>query len=106
VKRGRVFYQHVQAGIIEENDNGYLFKYDSSYLQGSYPAISVTLPKQEEPFRSTVMFSFFDGLIPEGWLLDIAVKTWKIDYRDRMELLLSVCGDVIGAVSVTRYEDE
>ncbi len=106
MKRGRVFYQHVPAGIIEENDDGYLFQYDLSYLQGSYPAISVTLPKQEEPFHSTVMFPFFDGLIPEGWLLDIAVKTWKTDTRDRMELLLSTCSDVIGAVSITRYEDE
>jgi serine/threonine-protein kinase HipA len=55
------------------------------------------------------MFPFFDGLIPEGWLLDIAEKNWKIDSRDRMGLLLACCKDCIGAVSVldiTRKEDD
>jgi serine/threonine-protein kinase HipA len=46
------------------------------------------------------MFPFFDGLIPEGWLLVIAQKTWKVDARDRMGLLLTVCRDPIGAVHV------
>jgi serine/threonine-protein kinase HipA len=46
------------------------------------------------------MFPFFDGLIPEGWLLNIAVRTWKLDQRDRMGLLLTVCRDPIGAVRV------
>lgn len=46
------------------------------------------------------MFPFFDGLIPEGWLLVIAQKTWKVDPRDRMGLLLTVCKDPIGAAHV------
>jgi serine/threonine-protein kinase HipA len=55
------------------------------------------------------MFPFFDGLIPEGWLLDIAEKNWKIDSRDRMGLLLACCKDCIGDVSVqdiTGKEDD
>ena len=50
--------------------------------------------------RDKVLFPFFDGLIPEGWLLDIAEKSWKINRRDRMSLLLACCKDCIGAVSV------
>jgi serine/threonine-protein kinase HipA len=46
------------------------------------------------------MIPFFDGLIPEGWLLDITVKNWKLDTRDRMGLLLTACKDCIGAVSI------
>jgi serine/threonine-protein kinase HipA len=46
------------------------------------------------------LFSFFDGLIPEGWLLDIAEKNWKLNPRDRMGLLLMCCKDCIGAISV------
>jgi serine/threonine-protein kinase HipA len=46
------------------------------------------------------MFPFFDGLIPEGWLLDIAQKNWKLNPRDRMGLLMACCKDCIGAVSV------
>ena len=47
-----------------------------------------------------VLFPFFDGLIPEGWLLDIAERNWKIDARDRMALLLACCKNCIGAVGV------
>jgi serine/threonine-protein kinase HipA len=46
------------------------------------------------------LFPFFDGLIPEGWLLDIAQKNWKLNPRDRMGLLMACCKDCIGAVSV------
>jgi serine/threonine-protein kinase HipA len=46
------------------------------------------------------MFPFFDGLIPEGWLLEIAEKNWKLNARDRMGLLLTCCKDCIGAVSI------
>jgi serine/threonine-protein kinase HipA len=51
------------------------------------------------------LFAFFDGLIPEGWLLDIAEKNWKINYKDRMGLLLTCCKDCIGAVSVEKNEE-
>lgn len=50
--------------------------------------------------------AFFDGLIPEGWLLEIAERTWKLDPRDRMGLLLSCCRDCIGAVGVVPLEEE
>jgi serine/threonine-protein kinase HipA len=46
------------------------------------------------------LFPFFDGLIPEGWLLDIAVDHWKVKANDRFELLLTTCRDSIGAVTV------
>lgn len=46
----------------------------------------MTLPLQKEEFN--VLFPFFDGLIPEGWLLDIAERNWKLNPCDRMELLL------------------
>ena len=62
--------------------------------------ISLTLPLTEKPYHDTVLFPFFDGLIPEGWLLDIAERSWKINQRDRMSLLLACCKDCIGAVSV------
>jgi serine/threonine-protein kinase HipA len=45
-------------------------------------------------------------LIPEGWLLEIAEKNWKLDPRDRMGLLLTCCKDCIGAVSVEEFKEE
>jgi serine/threonine-protein kinase HipA len=51
------------------------------------------------------MIPFFDNLIPEGWLLEIAERNWKINPRDRMGLLLAFCKDTIGAISIEMLED-
>ncbi len=90
------------AGRLDERDEGgYSFRYDPAYL--ALPAaapLSFTLPLRQEPFPSRFLHPFFDGLIPEGWLLDIAEETWKLNPRDRMGLLLACCRDCIGAASV------
>ncbi len=107
MKRATVFFRDIKAGIITEDDNGYMFEYDTAFLNSDKAeAISLTLPLTEKPFRDKVLFPFFDGLIPEGWLLDIAEKNWKIDTRDRMSLLLACCNDCIGAVGVKPIIDK
>jgi serine/threonine-protein kinase HipA len=68
-------------------------------------AVSLTLPLRADLYESKTLFPFFDGLIPEGWLLDLAEKNWKINYRDRMGLLLVCCKDCIGGVSVVSDEE-
>lgn len=84
-----------------EDEEGYHFTYSQNYLKSENPvAVSLTLPLQEKPFHSDFLFPFFDGLIPEGWLLDIAHKNWKLNPRDRMGLLLATCKDCIGNISV------
>jgi serine/threonine-protein kinase HipA len=104
-RSGKVYFRDAFCGIVYENEDGYYFKYDADYLKNDNAmSISLTLPLQEKPFHSKVLFPFFDGLIPEGWLLDIAEKNWKINYKDRMGLLLTCCKDCIGAVSVVNNE--
>ncbi len=104
-RSGKVFFKEQFCGIISENEQGYFFQYDERYLNNtSARAISLTFPLRKEIYHSNTLFSFFDGLIPEGWLLDIAERNWKINYRDRMGLLLSCCKDCIGAVSVQNNE--
>ena len=94
------------AGWLSQDENGYHFRYAPAYLQTINPKpISLTLPIQEKEFISKVLFPFFDGLIPEGWLLDIAEKNWKLNPRDRMGLLLACCKDCVGAVSVHPLTD-
>lgn len=93
-------YGHT-AGWIWQDEDGYHFKYDETYLQSTSPQpISLTLPLRSTTYTSNVLFPFFDGIIPEGWLLHIAEKNWKLNPRDRMGLLLACCKDCIGAVSV------
>lgn len=100
-KKGKVYLRDKFAGILTENENGFSFQYDLDYLAspGALP-VSLTLPLRREPFTSPLMIPFFDGLIPEGWLLEIVEENWKIDPMDRMSLLLTFCKDTIGAVSI------
>jgi serine/threonine-protein kinase HipA len=101
MKQAKVLMYDKPAGIITEDENGYTFVYDSAYLvTPDAEPISLTMPLTNKPYISNVLHSFFDGLIPEGWLLDIAEKNWKINGHDRMSLLLACCKDCIGAVSV------
>jgi serine/threonine-protein kinase HipA len=105
MRRGKVFYKDELAGIIQEDPNGVTFTYDKDYLkQEKAKPVSLTMPLREEPYTDKVMLPFYDGLIPEGWLLEIAEQNWKINPRDRMGLLLAFCKDTIGAVSVVREE--
>lgn len=95
------------AGWLTQDEQGYHFVYDKTYAaQPNVRPVSLTLPVQESTFSSNVLFPFFDGLIPEGWLLDIAEKNWKLNPRDRMGLLLACCKDCIGDVSVEEIKEE
>ncbi len=98
-RSGRVFVQGKFAGLIKETDEGYEFTYDEEFLakEKAFP-ISLTLPLRAEPYISKYLFPFFDGLIPEGWLLGVVERNWKIDDRDRFGLMLAACRDCIGDV--------
>ena len=101
MRQAQIYRKNTLAGLLTEEGGEYTFRYTPDYLASPKAvAISLTLPLQEEAYTSPVLFPFFDGLIPEGWLLDIAEKNWKIDARDRMSLLVACCKDCIGAVGV------
>lgn len=100
MRNAKVLYQDEWAGILTEDEAGYHFQYEKEYVDNHKPSISLTLPLQYQPYHSTVLFPFFDGLIPEGWILDIVEKNWKISNKDRMGILLVACKDCIGAVSI------
>jgi len=100
-KRGIVYYQDLIAGIIAETDEGYTFTYDAEYLDNkNAKPVSLIIPLSNKTYSSKVLFAFFDGLIPEGWLLNIATRHWKVKSTDRFELLLLTCRDTIGAVTI------
>lgn len=102
MRKGKVFYRDVLAGIITETSDGeYIFEYDEQYVENHPRAfVTFTMPVTNEPYSSNRLFPFFEGLIPEGWLLNIASENWKINKNDRMGLLLACCQNCIGAVSV------
>ena len=96
-----IFVRNTFAGVLSETDEGFSFDYDKEYLAlPNVSAVSLTLPLREKAYTSKNLFSFFDGLIPEGWLLNVVIHNWKIDRRDRFGLLLLACRDSIGNVSI------
>ena len=107
MKRALVYYKNAFAGQLTEADDGFEFQYDKAYLNmPQAKPVSLTLPLREEAYQSPVLFPFFDGLIPEGWLLVVALRNTDISMLDRMSLLLLCCKDCIGAVSVTPDNEE
>lgn len=105
MKRAKIYINDVFCGVLTEDFDGYTFRYDFEYLklEDAQP-LSPSMPLREDEYVKEFMFPVFDGLIPEGWLLDIVDKTWKINPRDRMSLLLACCKDCIGNISVREYE--
>lgn len=99
-RKCKVYFHENFAGILTEEEDGYKFEYEDEYIMKKHQSISLTLPITGKIFFSKTMFPFFDGLIPEGWLLNLVVENWKIDPKDRMGLLSTVCEDCIGAVSI------
>lgn len=102
MRQGKILYKGILAGILTETNEGeYVFQYDAEYAD-EHPSnfITINMPVSLEPYKDNRLFPFFEGLIPEGWLLEIASKSWKINKNDRMGLLLACCQNCIGAVSV------
>jgi len=101
MRQAIIYRKDIPAGRLIEDGGEYRFSYLADYLarEDAQP-VSLTLPLQEETYTSPTLFPFFDGLIPEGWLLDVALRNTDISVLDRMSLLLLCCKDCIGSISV------
>lgn len=107
MRQAKIYYDTTMAGQLTETVDGeYVFLYDPEYIT-NYPEqfITFSMPVRSEPYTDNRLFPFFEGLIPEGWLLSIATKNWKLNPNDRMGVLLACCQNCIGAVSVQPIEN-
>ena len=97
-----VYYKDKLAGqLTREADGTFHFQYEANYLASDLPGISISLPKRANAFDANQLFAFFDGIIPEGWLLKLATDKFRLNpLLDRFELLENLCHDTIGAVSI------
>ena len=105
-KNAAVYYSGRKAGILTKTDSGYEFAYLPEYvaLPDAEP-VSLSLPLAARKFQAEKLFPFFEGLLPEGWLLDITSTALKIDKNNEFELLLRVGRDVPGAVTIVPEDD-
>ena len=101
-----VLYKDKRAGTLRKTVTGFEFVYVSSYLEDPNAApISLSMPLRPEKYESNILFPFFDGLLPEGWFLDVVSSKLKVDKHDKFKLLLHMGRDPIGAVSVMPFDE-
>lgn len=106
--KAEIYNNGVLAGYLEKRGpEDYLFIYENNYWSdASLPSISLTLPKTQQTWRSSALFSFFAGLLAEGVNKDIQCRLLKIDERDDFTRLLKTAGeDTIGAITVKEMQE-
>ena len=93
-------YMHGQlAGILEEIDykKNFKFHYIEEYAG---PPISLTLPKEKTVYLFEGFPPFFEGLLPEGDMLEGLLRQSKLDRDDLFGQLIEVGKEMVGAVTV------
>ena len=98
-----IYRNGILAGILtEENRQHYVFKYDDNYFNDtSKAAISLTLPKSKQEYRSKFLFPFFFNMLSEGVNRKLQSTQLKIDEEDNFGLLAATAQyDTIGAITV------
>ena len=99
MRSAEIFMHGVPAGILEEMEAGRKFRF--SYIESySGPPISLTMPLDRKEFLFERFPPFFDGLLPEGVLLEALLKQRKIDKFDYLSQLIAVGNELVGAVTV------
>jgi serine/threonine-protein kinase HipA len=100
-RSAEIFYNDIRAGILTKTSSGFEFRYYSDYLESDSPRpISLSMPLSNEVYRSKELFAFFEGLLPEGWLMSQTSSVLKIDPSDKFNILLHVGKDTVGAITI------
>ena len=98
MRSARVYMNDEPAGILEEQTSGgYVFRYHESY---SGPPVSLSMPISRRAYSFEEFPPFFEGLLPEGEMLEGLLRQRKIDRTDLLSQLLAVGGELVGAVTV------
>jgi len=96
-RKALVMFKDQEAGILEETEKGFKFTYNEAFMKKNTP-VSISMPVTKKIYENTELFPFFEGMLPEGWYLDIVTKKLKIDKNDAFGLLTATSSSTIGAV--------
>lgn len=104
MRKANVYVHGIKAGILEEieKNKSYTFKYLDEY---NNEPVSLTMPLNKRLYIYNTFPSFFDGLLPEGFLLEGLLRINKIDKNDYFGQLLKVGLDMVGSVTVEKYNE-
>ena len=104
MRQAKIFLGKIRAGTLieQEKNRKYRFEYMPDYAG---PPISLTLPTQNNGFDFERFPPYFEGLLPEGAQLESLLRIAKLDRDDFFGQLLTVGGDLIGAVTVEPVDE-
>jgi len=108
MRKAKVIYKNEWAGTLAQHDDGsFEFNYKEAWLNdASKPPVSLTLPKQKEPFESEHLFPFFYNMLPEGTNKQVVCYNLRIDEKDHFGILMATAKfDAIGAVRIEKIID-
>lgn len=104
MRRAIVMVHGNRAGVLTEvSPAEYYFEYDENY-EGE--AVSLTMPLNHKKYGYKSFPPFFEGLLPEGVMLEGLLRIAKIDKKDYFSQLLATGNDLVGAVTVKSMENE
>ena len=104
MRKAIIFVHNKRAGVlVEDSTVGYQFTYDDNY---DGEAVSLTMPLATKKYSFIKFPSFFEGLLPEGIMLEGLLKIGKIDKNDYFSQLIATGNDLVGAVTVKEWKDE
>ena len=98
MRRAAVRVMGESAGLLEERAAGrFVFRYLETYRG---PPVSLSMPVSRREHAFDRFPPFFEGLLPEGEMLEGLLRRRKLDRGDLFAQLLAVGEDMVGAVTV------
>ncbi len=99
MRRARVFVNGIMAGELQEIARGKSYRFN--YLEGyKGPPVSLEMPLTRSLYEYDRFPPFFEGLLPEGMMLEGLLRQTKLDRNDLLGQLIAVGADMIGNVTV------
>ncbi|KZL15332.1 Serine/threonine-protein kinase HipA [Pseudovibrio axinellae] len=96
-----VYLHESLAGTLEQSPEGTLhFTYDLNYLQGTGPAISVSMQLREQRYDDPIARPFFSGLLPDERARRRLAAALGVSERNAFGLLEIIGGECAGALSL------
>ncbi|HMQ60150.1 MAG TPA: HipA N-terminal domain-containing protein [Flavilitoribacter sp.] len=105
MRTAEIFVHDQPAGILKESDDRNIFTF--TYLPDyDGPPVSLTMPIVQNQFTFRGFPPFFEGLLPEGIMLEGMLRRLKIDKNDYFSQLMATGKDLVGAVTCVPVANE
>ena len=105
MRKAKILMHAQPAGILEEVEAGTLYRFEYFHDYEGAP-VSLTMPVAQGRFSYAGFPPFFEGLLPEGIMLDGMLQRLKIDRHDYFSQLIATGADLVGAVTCQILIDE